>query len=132
MRFFFDEELDANLATADSFAKYMEVFAFDGPVNELGQDTIKIVDAGRLLIDFSDGGDGPGEVFRESHKLHVEIFAAITGIEDTLDLTTITSIQQTQYTDALRWLALRYWIEGEAMAIARMAAPTAPRPHSTL
>ena len=120
MKFFFDEELDANLAIADDLADYMAVFAFDGPVNELGQDTIKIVDAGRMLIDFSDGGNGPGEVFRESHKLHVEIIAAITGI------------QQTQYTDALRWLAHRYWIEGEAMAITRMAAPTAPRPHSAL
>lgn len=120
MRFLFDEELDANLATADDLADYMEVFAFDGPVKAFGQGTIKIVDAGRLLIDFSESGNGPGEVFRESRKVYVEIIAAITGLHEA------------QYGDALRRLALRYWVEGEAMAIARIAAQAAPRPHSTL
>lgn len=120
MRFFFDEELGANLATADNLADYMEVFAFDGPADAFGQGTIKIVDAGRLLIDFSESGDGPGEVFRGSRKVYTDIIIAITGLVDL------------QYGDALRGLAHRYWVEGEAMAIARIAAPAAARPHSTL
>lgn len=120
MRFFFDEELGANLATADNLADYMEVFAFDGPADAFGQGTIKIVDAGRLLIDFSESGDGPGEVFRGSRKVYTDIIIAITGLVDL------------QYGDALRGVAHRYWVEGEAMAIARIATPATPRPHSTL
>jgi len=94
-------------------------FAFNGPVGAFGQGSIQIVDAGRLLIDFSESGDGPGEVFRESRKVYVQIIAAITGLDEP------------QYGDALRRLAYRYWAEGEAMALARIAAPAAPHPHST-
>lgn len=77
---------------------------------------ITIVDAGRLMIDFSENGDGPGEVFRESRKVYVQIIAAIADVDEP------------QYGDALRRLAHRYWAEGEAMAVARIATPAAPRP----
>lgn len=123
MRFFFDDEddeFDVHATTVEDFADYMQSFAFSGPVGAFGQGSITIVDAGRLLIDFSESGDGPGEVFRESRKVYVQIIAAIADLDEP------------QFGDALRRLAHRYWAEGEAMAIARMAAPAAPRPHSTL
>jgi hypothetical protein len=120
VRFFFEDELDASLATAESLADYMEVFAFDGPIGAFGQKSIQIDDAGRLLVDFSPNCDGPREIFRESRKIYCEIIAAIAQGNGE------------PFEDSLRRLAHRYWVEGEAMAIARVAAPTATRPHGTL
>jgi hypothetical protein len=120
MRFFFDEETDANLSTTDNLADYMEVFAFDSPADVFGQGTIKIVDAGRLLIDFSESGDGPGEVLRGSRKVYTDIIMAIIGLDDL------------QYVEALRGLAHRFPVEGEAMANVRIASPAVTRPPSTV
>lgn len=123
MRFVFENGGRSGCQSAEALADYMEEFVRFTPQQPMSiqPGRIEIFDAGRLMVDFSPGRNGPGETFREAGRVRLQILKAVQAADT-----------EGERRAALRKLAASYWAEGEALELSRATEASASRQSSRL